>query len=566
MAKAEASVEELVGMVERGELRLPEMQRQYVWQSPRVRDLMDSLYRGYPSGAILLWETDEAVPLQDMAIRQAANPYAATRLLLDGQQRLTSLSAVIRGEPVKVRGRVKPIELLFNLEHPERQEIITEVDEDADDEATETDEADSTEDELQRRFERMTFVVATNKLAALPQWVKVSDVFKSDSDTSFLKGAGVTGFDDPRYEKYSKRLAQLRRIRKYVYRMDVLERSLTYEEVTEIFVRVNSLGAKLRSSDLALAQITARWRHSLEIFQKFQSECAKLGFELDLGIHLKTLIAFATGQSRFLTAGRLSLEVLQTGWKEATEGMRFAINFLKSNVGIDSPALLSSPFLMIVVAYFGHAKGYALSPEESDRLRQWALLANAKGRFSRGSSETILDQDLGIISKGGSADALIDRVRLQFGRLNITPEDLEGRDQRSSLFKTMFLTFRALGAKDWTSNLQISLDHSGSQHRLQFHHFFPKALLTKNGFPSREADDVANLTFIGGRTNRKISDKAPSVYLADFLVKQGTDLLALQSIPSAPELLDAGSYRAFLAARRLLLAKALNAFLGVSGE
>lgn len=566
MAKAEASVEELVGMVERGELRLPEMQRQYVWRSPRVRDLMDSLYRGYPSGAILLWETDEAVPLQDMAISQAENPYATTRLLLDGQQRLTSLSAIIRGEPVKVRGRVKPIELLFNLEHPERQEVITEVDEDADEEATETDEVDSTDDDLQRRFERMTFVVATNKLAALAQWVKVSEVFKSDSDTSFLKSAGVTGFDDPRYEKYSKRLAQLRRIRKYVYRMDVLERSLTYEEVTEIFVRVNSLGAKLRSSDLALAQITARWRHSLEIFQKFQTECVKLGFDLDLGIHLKTLIAFATGQSRFLTAGRLSLDVLQTGWKEATEGMRFAINFLKSNVGIDGPALLSSPFLMIVVAYFGHAKGYALSPEESDRLRQWILLANAKGRFSRGSSETILDQDLGIISKGGSADALIDRVRLQFGRLNITPEDLEGRDQRSSLFKTMFLTFRALGAKDWTSNLQISLDHSGSQHRLQFHHFFPKALLTKNGFSSRDADDVANLTFIGGRTNRKISDKAPSLYLADFLTKQGPGLLALQGIPSEPELLEVGSYRAFLEARRVLLAKAVNEFLGVTDE
>lgn len=566
MAKAEATVEELVGMVERGELRLPEMQRQYVWQSPRVRDLMDSLYRGYPSGAILLWETDEAVPLQDMAVSQSANPYTSTRLLLDGQQRLTSLSAVIRGEPVQVRGRVKPIELLFNLEHPERQEIVTEVDEDADEDATESDEADSTEDELQKRFERMTFVVATNKLAALPQWVKVSDVFKSDSDTAFLKSAGVTGFDDPRYEKYSKRLAQLRRIRKYVYRMDVLERTLTYEEVTEIFVRVNSLGAKLRSSDLALAQITARWRHSLEIFQKFQTECAKLGFDLDLGIHLKNLIAFATGQSRFLTAGRLPLDVLQTGWKEATEGMRFAINFLKSNAGIDSPALLSSPFLMIVVAYFGHQKCYALSAEESDRLRQWALLANAKGRFSRGSSETILDQDLNIISKGGSASALIDRVRLQFGRLEVTPEDLEGRNQRSSLFKTMFLTFRAKGAKDWTSNLQISLDHSGAQHKLQFHHFFPKALLTKNGYTSRDADDVANLTFISGRTNRKISDKPPSVYLADFLAKQGPELLAVQGIPSDTELLDVESYRDFLDARRIMLAEAINEFLGVSEE
>lgn len=566
MAKAEASVEELVGMVERGELRLPEMQRQYVWRSPRVRDLMDSLYRGYPSGAILLWETNEAVPLQDMAVAQAANPYAATRLLLDGQQRLTSLSAVIRGQPVKVRGRVKPIELLFNLEHPERQEIVTEVNEDADDEATEIDEADSTEDELQKRFERMTFVVATNKLAALPQWVKVSEVFQGDSDTAFLKGAGITGFDDPRYEKYTRRLAQLRRVRKYVYRMDVLERTLSYEEVTEIFVRVNSLGAKLRSSDLALAQITARWRHSLEIFQKFQSDCGKLGFDLDLGIHLKTLIAFATGQSRFLTVSSLSLEQLQTGWAEATEGMRFAINFLKSNVGIDSPALLSSPFLMIVVAYYGHTKGYALSPTESDRLRQWALLANTKGRFSRGSSETLLDQDLATIDRGEGAEALIDRVRLQFGRLSVTADDLEGRDQRSSLFKTMFLAFRAGGAKDWTSNLQISLDHSGAQHRLQFHHFFPKALLTKNGVTSREADDIANLTFISGRTNRKISDKAPAIYLADILDRQGSDVLALQAIPDDSALLDLPNYSDFLAERRKLLAIRLNDFLGVTPE
>jgi len=103
MAKSEASVEELVSMIERGELRLPEMQRRYVWRSTRVRDLLDSLYRGYPSGAILLWETDEEVPLQDFSVSQQSNPYKSTRLLLDGQQRLTSLSSVIRGEPISVR-------------------------------------------------------------------------------------------------------------------------------------------------------------------------------------------------------------------------------------------------------------------------------------------------------------------------------------------------------------------------------------------------------------------------------------------------------------------------------
>src|SRR5438270_11595706 len=165
MAKAEASVEELVSMIERGELRLPEMQRRYVWRSTRVRDLLDSLYRGYPSAAILLWETDEAVPLQELAIPQQSNPYQSTRLLLDGQQRLTSLSAVIRGEPVSVRGRQRPIEILFNLDHPDQLAIVTEVDEDGEDEDDENDliddEADSSEDELQKRFDRMTFVVAT---------------------------------------------------------------------------------------------------------------------------------------------------------------------------------------------------------------------------------------------------------------------------------------------------------------------------------------------------------------------------------------------------------------------
>jgi len=568
MAKAEASVEELVSMIERGELRLPEMQRQYVWRSTRVRDLLDSLYRGYPSGAILLWETDEAVPLQDFAVSQSTNPYQSTRLLLDGQQRLTSLSAVIRGEPVSVRGRRRPIDLLFNLEHPDQLAVVTEVEENGDDEDDAdddseliSDETDSTEDELLKRFNKMTFVVATRKLEQLPHWVKVSEVFKTDNDAPFLKRAGISGFDDPRYEKYSQRLARLRGIRKYVYRMDVLERTLSYDEVTEIFVRVNSLGAKLRSSDLALAQITAKWRHSLQTFQDFQKACAKTGFDLDLGLHLKNLMAFATGQSRFQIVGSLNVEKLQKAWKEACDGMEFALNFLRSNLGIDSPALLSSPFLLVVLAYFGHSRNYALSNDEARQLRYWALMANAKGRFSRGSSETILDQDLANIRQGGAVSELIDRLRLQFGRLDITAEELEGRNQRSALFKTMFLAFRAVGAKDWRSHLTIALDHSGAQHRLQFHHIFPKAVL-KTSFTAREADDIANLAFIGGKTNRAISDKAPTVYLPPLVDQLGEPVFAAQCIPVEASLLEVGGYKAFLLERRKRIATALNTFVG----
>jgi hypothetical protein len=565
MAKAEASVEELVGMIERGELRLPEMQRRYVWRSPRVRDLLDSLYRGYPSGAILLWDTDEAVPLQEMAVTQQINPYQNTRLLLDGQQRLTSLSAVIRGESVKVRGRKRPIELLFNLNHPDKLAVVTEVDEegsDDDDDDLIDDEADSSEDELQKRFDRMTFVVTTKKLEQLPHWIKVTEVFKTDSDAGFLQRAGVSGFDDPNYERFSQRLASLRGIRKYIYRMDVLERKLSYDEVTEIFVRVNSLGAKLRSSDLALAQITAKWRNSLKIFEAFQQECAKTGFDLDLGLYLKNLIVFTTGQSRFLTVGNLRLQALQSGWTESCRGMEFALNFLRNNASIDSPALLSSPFMLITVAYYGHKRDYELSPEESDRLRYWVLVANAKGRYSRGSSETLLDQDIATLRDGGGVQEMIDRLRQQVGRLDVASDELEGRNQRSALFKTMFLALRAGGAKDWRSQVAIALDHSGVQHKLQFHHIFPKAVL-KGKYTGREADDIANLSFIAGKTNRQISDKPPSQYFPPLIEKSGIASFEAQCIPTDPALLNVDDYKAFLQERRALVARRLNEFLGV---
>jgi hypothetical protein len=567
MAKAEASVEELVGMIHRGELRLPEMQRRYVWRSTRVRDLLDSLYRGYPSGAILLWETDEGVPLQDFAVAQQRSAYNSTRLLLDGQQRLTSLSAVIRGEPVTVRGRKKPVDLLFNLDHPDQLAVVTEVEEDGnddDDDDVSEDEADASDDELQKRFNRMTFVVATRKLEQLPQWVKVTDVFQTDEDAPFLERAGVQNFSDPRFKRYSQRLAKLRGIRKYVYRMDVLERSLSYDEVTEIFVRVNSLGAKLRSSDLALAQITAKWRGALSTFQAFQNDCTKLGFELDLGLHLKNMIAFATGQSRFLTVGGIPAEALQRAWSECVPGMQFALNFLRNNVGIDTPALLSSPFLLVALGYYGHKRNYHIDSIEAERLRHWVLIANAKGRYSRGSTETLLDQDLATLRDGGGVVEWIDRLRLQVGRLDIAPDELEGRNQRSALFKTMFLAFRASGAKDWHSNLVIALDHSGATHKLQFHHVFPKAVL-KKAYAPREADDIANLAFIGGKTNRHISDKTPAEYFPVMMGKGGADAFNLQCIPTSSDLLGVDDYKRFLAERRKLIVQRLNDFLGTPG-
>jgi hypothetical protein len=558
MAKADFSIEALVGKIERGELQLPEMQREYVWRATRVRDLLDSLYRGYPSGVILAWESDEVIATRDFAVEAISRSGVRPLLLLDGQQRLTSLSAILRGKPVSVKGRRKPVDILFNLDHPEAISFVTDVYENSE----EIDNFDdSAELDIQERFKRMTFVVASKALLSQNSWVSVSEIF-AKQDFEILRNLGLTNMEDPRVGKYSARLQAVRAIAKYEYRMDILERSKSYEEVTEIFVRVNSLGAKLRSSDLALAQITAKWRGSLELFRGYQKDVEKMGFVLDLGIMLRVLVSLNTNQSKFLAVNSLSFDALKSGWDKAKRAFDFALNFTKSEIGIESEALLSSPYVLVATAYWADKRAFSISTQEKADFRKWFLLANAKGRYSRGSSETLLDQDLATLRDGGNASELLIKLKQQVGRLAFTSEDLVGRNSRSGAFKTMFLAFSKDGASDWKTSLPISAKHGGKSDVIEFHHIFPRAYL-KRDFPfvaTQQIDDIANLAFIGAETNKKISDKPPRIYRTFFNEAD----LGIQLVDFSNGLDVGEEFLQFLSARRAQIAKKLNEFLSVA--
>ena len=558
MARTDYKVSELVAKIERRELQLPEMQRKYVWTATKVRDLLDSLYRGYPSGVILTWQPPGDVETRDFAIDTTDSPAAQPLLLLDGQQRLTSLSAVLRGEPIHVKNRKRPVDILFNVDHPDELTFITEV---ADDSVSEedADESDDVENDLLTRVNRRAFVVASNQVLAQPNWIRVSDIFRR-SDAELLRETGVAGFDDERFEKYSSRIKAVKSIADYEYRVDVLEPTKSYEEVTEIFVRVNSLGAKLRSSDLALAQITARWNGSLALFNEYQADLGRRGFDLDLGVILKLLVAIITGQSRFLTVGSLSLSQLQNGWEQAKRALDFATNFSRTNLGVDSPALLSSPFLLITAAYWANQRQFKIESHDTDSFQQWFLIANAKGRYSRGSSETLLDQDLAAVRLGGASE-LTQRLLQQVGRLEFTASDLIGRSSRSGVFKTIFLALRARGARDWATGLAISPKHGGAADKIEFHHVFPKAYLrrTRPELEPRTVDDIANLAFIGAKTNKDIRDRAPLDYVSDY----EPGMLAVQLVEIGPDGGAAKDFETFVNARRDKLAEVINDFLGL---
>ncbi|HEX5219509.1 MAG TPA: DUF262 domain-containing protein [Verrucomicrobiae bacterium] len=564
MPKIDTTVGNLVEMIKNGELSLPEMQRRYVWPETRVRDLLDSLYRGYPSGTILVWETDQEMPIQPVAVSQGANPFKGHKMLLDGQQRLTSLSAILRGVPVRVSGKDKPIEILFNLDHPDGPPAeVIEVDGDSanpDDEATPDEDGPNLVSWLKNR----TFVVASQALLTDPHWVLVSDIFSGKrTDAQILKPL-VASFDDPLFEKYSKRLQDVRKIKDYQYVMHVLDKELSYVEVAEIFVRVNSLGMKLRGSDLALAQITSRWQGALQLFEKFQEECEEKWFTLDLGLLVRALVVFATGQSRFKTVGNIPLQRLKEGWTKAIEGLRFSVNFLLANAGIEDESLLSSPLLIIVPGFYAAKRNYQLSPEDERGLKQWLYVANARGHFS-GSSETTLDADLSIISKGGTTADLINVLKLEFGRLEITAEDFVGRNKQNALFATAYLALKARGAKDWRTGLGLSLTHQGSVHIIEHHHIHPKARLRQAGFNTAEINEIANLAFIAGGTNRKLSKKPAEEYLAEMLQSKGTDALVAHCIPLDQSLWKLEAYPKFLEYRRTALAQAINEFIESGG-
>ena len=273
-------------------------------------------------------------------------------------------------------------------------------------------------------------------------------------------------------------------------------------------------------------------------------------------------MVFATGQSQFDSVGGISLERLEESWERAKAGLRFAVNFLKTNGGIEDESLLGSPFVIIPIAVLGVLRDEQLSSDEERDLLHWLLVANATGHYSRGSSESLLDADLSLLfRRNGSAAQLVEHVRQRFGRIRFRAADFAGRPARNPLFSTAYLALKKAGAQDWRSGLGLSLTHAGRAHYVQAHHVFPKSVMSKLGYESREINEIANLAFVSGGKNRMLGKRTPDEYFPEIIASRGEDALLLQGIPISPELWRPDQFLKFLEYRRAELADVVNRFL-----
>ena len=559
MNKRDISIQALIEKIKSKEITLPEIQRRYVWTSTKVRDLLDSLYRGYPTGTILVWENqreNQSSRNFDVGITPLQPVTSANLMLLDGQQRLTSLTALMTGNPVKVKGKEKPIEIMFNLEHPDEFSREEEADENEENEEF-LDQEDESEDKI--NFEKHTFVVYSKTLENKKEWVKVTDIFKK-SGSQILREKDLHS-DDKNWDRYINRIEKVQKIKNYPYVMNVLNKEYGYDEVTEIFVRVNSAGIKLRSSDLALAQITSKWPGCLEIFEQFINEKKEENFDVDMTSLVRSLVVYATGQCKFQRVGSLSEDSIKKAWEKTKRGLNYALNFLRNNTEIEDLGLLSSLFIIIPVSYFSSLKGEALSAQERKDLVNWIYLSNAFSNYS-GSSETTLNSELKILRDRGNIKELIDLIKRKNGRIQINADDLKGKKRNSPFFAMTYMASRKNKAKDWMSGMGISKGTKGKFHKIQSHHIFPKKILQNAQYSQSQINEIANLSFISGRTNRKISTEKPENYFKDIIREQGKEALKNQFIPvEDANLWKVENFEKFLEARREKLAEAVNQLL-----
>lgn len=511
MKTATLSVDALVDRVDRNEIRLPEIQRAYVWRPSQVAGLIDSMYRGYPSGSILLWETEGAVDERAAAIQGPnAEPMVKPQYLLDGQQRLTSLHRVYANH--------ESARVVFNVE-TERFQIES---------------------------------AATKKD---PRWLSVHDVLQGADGVYALVTKLHERLPDLSPDLLSKRIERVRRINDYPYHVEIVE-NLEYEQVTDIFVRVNSKGTSLKAVDLALATLSARWPGVIRLLEDEMTRWKGERYRhVDFPFLTRSLAAIANDPPTLKGFTGTPVEALKEGWDRTRRGLEHAITLLKQNADIPTSDLLPSMNALVpLVTYLGYRGDEPMGADETNSLLYWLLGAFLLQRFS-GSVETVIAQDASAIRNGAGIDGLQKNLGIYAVRLAVTEEQLVGRGATSPYFLLSYLAARRAKAKDWWYGTEITVGGKGG-FSIEYHHVHPRATLSKE-FAKAEINDLANLAFISAKANRKISDRSPAKYFAELLA---ADPRALEShlVPGAEELRTANRFRDFLLARRRLLAQAMT--------
>ncbi|MDQ7908579.1 DUF262 domain-containing protein [Phytohabitans sp. ZYX-F-186] len=513
--KTERSVGELIDQIGRAEIKLPELQRDFVWKPTQIAKLMDSLYRSFPSGSLLFWQAEDAPVVREMAITDVAvTPVRPPLYLLDGQQRLTSLHRVFADHP--------DAQIVFNIER--------------------------------ERFQNQSAATRQD-----PRWIKLSEVLDPKASMLRLTKRLIDAGSQLEDTEIEQRLGRIRQFREHRFHMEILK-GFPYETVAEIFVRVNSGGRRLGTLDLAMATLSARWPGVLEKLQGQADYWRRQGYaDIDVNFLSRALAGVVLGgglsgwsHGRLATA---SDEDLDQGWATVCRGLRHVAALLRANLKLTGSGPLPSMLALIpLVVFLGERPDAPLDKELSDGVIYWLLVATMQGRYG-GSTDTTLSRDIRAARRPDPMQALLGNLDLLTNTPQVTVQSLTGRTKESPYAFLSLLAAQLNGARDWWYGTEI-LPGADGDRKLETHHVHPMATLDGQ-YDKTEINDLANLVFISGRANRRIGTKTPAEYFPQLDVEE----LTAHLIPLTETLWKPEAYPAFLEERRRLLAASMNQLL-----
>ena len=598
-------VETLLAWIKSGEIAIPEIQRPFVWNSSKVRDLMDSLYKGYPVGYIITWKNQD-IRLKDGTLSNGK------KILIDGQQRITALTAAVVGQ------------LVLNKDYKEVQIKIAY--------------------NPRAKGDESFFEVCNTAIERDPLWVNdISPILNGQMSISQARRAYMALNQDADEDFIENKLEELKAIKNRQIGIIELDASLDIDTVTEIFIRINQKGVVLSNADFVMSKIASdeqfggnRLRKMIDYFchlmndgsfdkmikqndkdfvksddYKTISWIATVNDDLYQPNYIDVLRVAYTYQfnrGKFsdlvaLLSGRdfenrtnvqsiaeESYQKLGIGLVEffnKTNYQRF-INLIQSAGFINRKLISSKGSLNFAYALYLSLRSKGMDETKIQNLvKRWFVLSILTGRYS-GSSESAIERDSKQILEKGIEAYLnqIEQAELDDGFWTYRiVNDLDS----SSTVNNAYLCYLASQCKN---NESAFLSESMSVRNLleqssngNVHHIFTKNYLIKNGFKKSDYNQVANYTFTEQQINIKLGNLAPKEYMAkvvdeikakEIAIKdnksyeseyssiKSQDVLidnkALNCIPESLDTSDHTHYNEFLSQRRQLMAQKIKVF------
>ena len=528
-------VGEMISDIRTKSLVLPEFQREYVWSREQAKQLLVSLTHEYPVGGLLFWKTQEPPELKN--VKELPANSGTVQVILDGQQRLTTLYMFTTGE-------IPP--------YYTKEDITTDV----------RDLYFNVADSDFQYFQPV-------RMRDNPRWVRVVDCFTSDTVSVFSIAKKIAGDDEAAFrmaEEYASNLRKLTGIKGMDIPTQVVPTEASINEAIDVFDRVNSLGTKLTDAELALTHVTGNWAHARRTLKAKMDGLRTKGFGFDLTFMTRALVCSVTGHALFEHIHTVQRPQLEEGWAKLSKTLDYTTTILPGSAHVHSTGNMTSTNPLIPIVRFLLLNGGKFPSNASLRSGiHWLYLAQIHQRYA-GQTDSRLEHDVTIVNREESPwQSLLDQIVVHRGRVEVLPDDFEGRGVSHPLYRMTLILAKAHGAVDWFNG--ISLDApAGDRYGIHSHHIFPSSALYKDNFSSDSYLDrqlvnaIANRAFLTGPTNLSIGSRLPEDYLPEV---EGLfpGALASQFVPMDTQLWRLDRYRDFLRARRELIAKSLNRFL-----